>query len=351
MRFFVGVTDYDWYRFLAGGANLDEVNFWQPSGGVEFKALQPGELFLFKLHSPRNFIAGGAFFAHWSQLPVSLAWEAFGEKNGVRSLGEMRVRLAKYRKGAGDSRTDYTIGCVILEQPFFLPEAAWIPAPADWARNIVRGKGYDAAKGEGRRLWDALQAATSAVTSAVLPASPFEPQPTHERYGQPTLIYPRLGQGSFRVLVTDIYDRRCAVTGERTLPVRAPPIHREKFPGDLCGDSGKAPPDDVLDGPCPCWKPPKSSHTASKDRTTRGMGYSFGATCTRSSTRATSPSRPTSGSRPADVSARSSRTATTTTVLRGRFDRPGIREWLLPASSSNVILVRSSVAKATVQRR
>ena len=29
---------------------------------------------------------------------------------------------------------------------------------------------------------------------------------------------PRLGQGAFRVLVTDFYRRRCAVSGERTLP-------------------------------------------------------------------------------------------------------------------------------------
>jgi putative restriction endonuclease len=28
-----------------------------------------------------------------------------------------------------------------------------------------------------------------------------------------------VGQGAFRVLVTDLYDRRCAITGERTLPV------------------------------------------------------------------------------------------------------------------------------------
>ena len=33
------------------------------------------------------------------------------------------------------------------------------------------------------------------------------------------MVRPRLGQGAFRILVTDIYDRRCAVTGERTLPV------------------------------------------------------------------------------------------------------------------------------------
>jgi putative restriction endonuclease len=38
------------------------------------------------------------------------------------------------------------------------------------------------------------------------------------RYGEPQLVRPRLGQGAFRVLVTDIYQRRCAVTGERTLP-------------------------------------------------------------------------------------------------------------------------------------
>lgn len=38
------------------------------------------------------------------------------------------------------------------------------------------------------------------------------------RFGEPTLIRPRLGQGAFRVAVTDAYQRRCAVTGERTLP-------------------------------------------------------------------------------------------------------------------------------------
>jgi putative restriction endonuclease len=38
------------------------------------------------------------------------------------------------------------------------------------------------------------------------------------RYGNPVLLRPRLGQGGFRLLVTDAYARRCAVTGERTLP-------------------------------------------------------------------------------------------------------------------------------------
>ena len=60
MRFFVGVTDYDWFRFLAARTGIDEVNFWQPSGGIAFKALQPGGLFLFKLHIVRATSSSGA---------------------------------------------------------------------------------------------------------------------------------------------------------------------------------------------------------------------------------------------------------------------------------------------------
>ncbi len=39
------------------------------------------------------------------------------------------------------------------------------------------------------------------------------------RYGTPTLVSPRLGQGTFRVAVTDAYGRACAVTTEHFLPV------------------------------------------------------------------------------------------------------------------------------------
>jgi putative restriction endonuclease len=38
-------------------------------------------------------------------------------------------------------------------------------------------------------------------------------------YGDPTLVRRRLGQGGFRVLVSDAYSRRCTVTGEKTFPV------------------------------------------------------------------------------------------------------------------------------------
>jgi putative restriction endonuclease len=85
MKIYVGLTDGDWFERLSALAP-DEVNFWQPSGGREFRSLQAGEPFLFKLHSPNNVVAGGGHFVRYSRLPASIAWEAFGEKNGRGDL-------------------------------------------------------------------------------------------------------------------------------------------------------------------------------------------------------------------------------------------------------------------------
>lgn len=210
MKAFVGITDRDWFDLLSHRPQLDEVNFWQPGGTNQFRALLPGELFLFKLHSPENFIVGGGIFAHSSLLPISLAWESFGVSNGALNLTDMRRRVAKYRRQHDDRLEDYTLGCIILEQPFFLPQDSWIPAPSDWKPNIVQGRTYDLTVEPGLSLWKRLQ---TAMAPSVSVAEGNAPQ-----YGSPIVTFPRLGQGSFRVLVTDAYERRCAITNERTLP-------------------------------------------------------------------------------------------------------------------------------------
>jgi putative restriction endonuclease len=209
MKAYVGVTDREWFELLSRLPVLEEVNFWQPSGNRQFRALSPGELFLFKLHSPANFIVGGGIFAHSSLLPISLAWESFGISNGASSLLEMRARVAKYRRQDEDRTADYTIGCILLEQPFFLPRELWLSVPSDWKANTVQGRSYDLAVEPGLTLWNRLQ---SALPSAAVVRE------ERQAYGEPVLVLPRLGQGSFRVLVTDAYERRCAVTSERTLP-------------------------------------------------------------------------------------------------------------------------------------
>jgi putative restriction endonuclease len=220
MRAFLAVTDNDWFRFLRAQRGIDEVNFWQPSGRSAFRALRPGQPFLFKLHHPENFIVGGGFFAHFSLLPARLAWEAFGIKNGAADLGEMRRRIAKYRHRVPDDREQQTVGCIILVAPFFLEDRDWIPVPADFSRNIVRGKGYDLTRSPGRELW--LQVA-AARAGAISPARPPDAEKAHHladgpMFSDPVPVRRRLGQGSFRVVITDLYHRKCAVTGGKALP-------------------------------------------------------------------------------------------------------------------------------------
>jgi putative restriction endonuclease len=212
VRLVVAVTDGDWFDHLRVKPDLTEVNFWSPSA-TSFRALEPGELFLFKLHAPRNFIVGGGIFTHANTLPFSLAWEAFGDSNGAPSLKEMRARIVKYRRTGIDDRSDFQVGCRILTRPFFLDETQWIRMPQGWSSNIVSFKGYSTDEQEGRLLWDAVQLALHGAAS-LNEVSDQE----QARYGEPALVRPRLGQGAFRILVTDNYSRRCAVTGERTLP-------------------------------------------------------------------------------------------------------------------------------------
>lgn len=214
MRLYVAVTDNGWYRFLAARSGLDEVNFWQPGGSRAFRVLSPGEPFLFKLHAPENFIVGGGFFTHWSPpAPCSLVWRAFGEKNGAASLVEMRERIAKYRRSTGP-REDDAIGSIILSDPFFFPPDAWIPAPPDFHWSTQQGKGYDLASGTGKALWEEVMIRRQGVRAA--PITEPDETPT---YGEPRLSRPRLGQGAFQTLVRDVYERRCAMTGEKVLPV------------------------------------------------------------------------------------------------------------------------------------
>jgi putative restriction endonuclease len=217
MNAFLALTDYRWFTFLANLPKLEEINFWQPGGNRAFGAIQPNELFLFKLHSPREFIAGGGFFAHSSLLPVSLAWDAFGAANGAPSLEQMRAQIEQYRRQKSAGAEDYRIGCILLSQPFFLKEADWIQAPKDWSPSIVQGKTYDLTVEPGLALYRQLQERLSlSVVEPVMEAVAEKPA---QRYGAPVEILPRLGQGGFRVIVIDAYQRRCAVTGEKVLPV------------------------------------------------------------------------------------------------------------------------------------
>ncbi|MBR2811784.1 MAG: HNH endonuclease [Solobacterium sp.] len=78
---------------------------------------------------------------------------------------------------------------------------------------IVQGKTYSLSDEISRNLYDSVQLK---LQGAALRWAVTESDPN--RYAE-SMMRHRIGQGAFRVMVTDAYHRRRAVTGEKTLPV------------------------------------------------------------------------------------------------------------------------------------
>jgi putative restriction endonuclease len=227
VRGLIANTDFDWFSFLKDRQPLEEVNFWQPSGGDEdrprtFKALRPGEPLFFRLKKPHYAIGGFGLFARHEIVSARLAWEAFGEGNGAPDFGAMCARIEKYRHGQPiDPNRAYRVGCIMISQPVFFEPGDWVREPDGFSRNIVSGAGCDLAAGEGLRIWEECRARVVAhrVPIAAEGEEQLAAAAEGPRYGTPQLVRPRLGQGTFRVAVTQAYQGACAVSGEHSLPV------------------------------------------------------------------------------------------------------------------------------------
>jgi putative restriction endonuclease len=216
MKAYVGVTDGDWYRFLAARPDLKEVNFWRPASARQFRVLTPGEPFLFKTHQPHNRVVGGGFYSGFAQLPVSEAWQLFREANGVESLEQMRTQIGQYRQRPIAVGEDPVIGCVFVRDTRFFATDQEAGPPPDFAPNIVQGKGYDLAVHPQARYFEELVFRLLGNRVEVDFSQPWHrPGPV---YGDPRLAPRRLGQGSFKAVVLQAYDGRCAITGSRIRP-------------------------------------------------------------------------------------------------------------------------------------
>lgn len=227
VRGLIANTDFDWFSFLKERQPLEEVNFWQPSAGDEerprsFKALEPGEPLFFRLKKPHYAIAGFGLFARHEIVTAKLAWEAFGERNGAPDFAAMCERIERYRRGQPvDAHRGYRVGCIMISQPVFFEQGDWVVEPEGFSRNIVSYSGLELAAGEGRRIWEACAERVRAhrVPIAAEGEEQLVAMADGPRYGAPQLVRPRLGQGTFRVAVTQAYQGACAVSGEHSLPV------------------------------------------------------------------------------------------------------------------------------------
>lgn len=219
MVFYLGVTDNKWYNFLSR-ENLEDINFWQPGGNKKFRVLSPGAPFIFKLRSPANAIGGIGFFSSHTFLPVSMAWDVFGKGNGCNSLTDLQNVIFSLRKDKTESNPQ--IGCIVLTNPIFFKKEDWIPTPSDWGSGIIQGKSYSTDTEFGQSLWSKIEKLLQKYLYETNNEEASQLTLGDEgaaMYGKPLLTKVRLGQGAFRVLVTDAYDRKCAISGEKTLPV------------------------------------------------------------------------------------------------------------------------------------
>lgn len=218
MKFYLGNTDLEWFTYLSK-INPEDINFWQPGGNSKFGILNPGEPFLFRLKSPINKIGGVGFFSSQTFLPIDIAWDFFRERNGCGSFERFRQMILQYRNDK--ESLNPTIGCIVLTNPVFFKRIDWLEVPTDWSKSIVQGKSYDMASGQGLDLWKRVEALLNEYLVNTHEGEKsqliLEEAPAH--YGKSILTKVRLGQGAFRVLVTDAYGRKCAISGERTLPV------------------------------------------------------------------------------------------------------------------------------------
>lgn len=116
---------------------------------------------------------------------------------------------------------EFQIGCIMLSAPVFFDEPEWVTPPTDWARTgIQQGKRYDLTAGEGRRVLEECMDRAQHGTHYWNVERPPEPTSVElPRYGGPTLVRPRLGQGLFSFAVRDAYGGACAVTREHSKPM------------------------------------------------------------------------------------------------------------------------------------
>jgi putative restriction endonuclease len=220
---YIGLTDPDWYSFLQSQTKVDEVNFWQPHGERAFHALKRGDLFFFKLRAPYKSIAGFGFFQRFESLPAWLAWDCFGAMNGASTYEEMIERICRLRGENSASRLsgDFRIGCIMISAPVFFDAEEQVSPPSDWAKTgIQQGKKYDLRIGEGHRvMMDCFDRAQSGTRYWNVQRNQSLVSEESFRYGSPTLVTPRLGQGLFSIEVRDAYQGACAITHEHSSPV------------------------------------------------------------------------------------------------------------------------------------
>ena len=215
---YIAHTHRVWFDFLsryAQDGRLDEVNFWFPNAQRPPRGFADGDPVFFRLGAPDRKISGYGFFASFQLLPLDLAWETFGYRNGAEDRSSFYALLGRF--DAEDLRRP--VACMVLLDAHFWPDHRWIP----WGPS----RGYaDTGVQIGRTESDPRNVAELLAEIGrdnVEPPSElvedFRLVPTDERKRAAMIQAVREGQGAFRLRLLHAYRGACAITGEHTEPV------------------------------------------------------------------------------------------------------------------------------------
>ena len=217
LELFVAHTHHQWYDFLSAQATngrLDEVNFWFPSAQSPPRTFQPGDPIFFRLGKPDRKIAGYGFFANFKVLPLSLAWETFGGRNGVPD----RSSFYRILRRITSEQMALPVGCMVLLDAHFWPDMRWLA----WGQErgypntgLQRGRTEDDPRNVETLLAELKRDAAEPPPELL---DTFVPLAVDERKRMLAEQTVREGQGAFRLRLLDAYGA-CAITGEHTEPV------------------------------------------------------------------------------------------------------------------------------------
>lgn len=215
---YCAVTDVDWFDYLRQRPHLPEINFWKPTPKT-FKAVGEGGIFAFKLKAPYNKIGGFGVLTTSADAQINLAWEAFGEGNGLPDLDTFVAKIRSIRKSPEINRYSF-IGVRVLVYQVFFPEELWFDPPEGWTGNIVTGKTYSTDTMAGQKLLSDLEERAGGFPESIAPRYDFpglsaEPQ---AGYGPAIPVKPRIGQGTFRINVSRAYANECVLSGTKVTP-------------------------------------------------------------------------------------------------------------------------------------
>jgi putative restriction endonuclease len=113
---------------------------------------------------------------------------------------------------------DPVVGCVLLNEVRIVSDELRLDAPNDFGKSVVQGKSYPLESGRGNPTVDLFVRNLAYTTKTLLGDSPTIRAIDGPVFGEPRSVRPRLGQGGFKTLVREAYERRCAITGHKIVP-------------------------------------------------------------------------------------------------------------------------------------